>query len=671
MKEDIIQEIEHLRERIKYHNYRYHVLDDPEIIDSEYDKLFRRLQLMERENPELINPDSPTQKIGEAPLKTFDPVKHSQPMLSLENAFTDQEIKEFDARLKRLNNSSSPIEYVVEPKMDGLAIELVYEEGRLSVASTRGDGFTGENVTENIKTIPAVPNNLLYKEGNNDDIPGLLEVRGEVYMEKRDFEELNRTRLSEGLTLFANPRNAAAGSLRQLDPEVTKKRRLNMFCYGTGIISDYKVDTYYETMLFLQGLGLRINMEHMKLCSSIDEVIEQCHYLETGRDGFLFEMDGAVIKVNRLDLQEKFGIKTRSPRWAIARKFKPVQVMTKIRDIEVQVGRTGALTPVALLDPVEVGGVTVRRATLHNKEEIEKKDIRVFDSVIIQRAGDVIPEVVESVKSKRTGIEKVFSFPDKCPVCGANVLKKANEVVIRCPNMKCPAQLNAGLRHFVSKGAMDIDGLGERIITQLIDKGFIKQGVDIYRLNKERLLQLEKIEAKSANNILTAISESRKTTFARFIYALGIRHVGEHIASIIADHFKTIDALKEADEEELLSIKEVGPQIAESIVSYFSDEANVSHVESLINEDIQFEESEYNSKSPIAGKTIVVTGTLNRMKRDEIKDFIIRNGGRVASNVGKGTDMLITGDEPGSKLDRARELGIQIINEEGFFNMFS
>ncbi len=670
MKEDIIQEIEHLSEQIKYHNHRYHVLDNPEITDSEYDKLFSRLQLLERENPELINPDSPTQKVGATPLKTFDAVRHNQPMLSLENAFNDEEVREFDARLRRLNSNNSSIEYVVEPKMDGLAIELVYKDGKLFVASTRGDGYTGENVTANIKTISTVPQNLVNSSGK-DDTPRLLEVRGEVYMEKKDFEALNRARLSEELTLFANPRNAAAGSLRQLDPEVTKKRNLNMFCYGTGIVNDYKVDTYYEVMLFLNGLGLRVNREHMKICSSIDEVIEQCHYLEINRDEFPFEIDGAVIKVNNLKLQDKFGIKTRSPRWALARKFKPVQVMTKIKNIEVQVGRTGALTPVALLDPVEVGGVTVKRATLHNREEIEKKDIRIFDTVIIQRAGDVIPEVVESIKSKRTGEEREFIFPDKCPVCGSAVLKKENEVVIRCPNKKCPAQMNAGLKHFVSKGAMDIDGLGEKIITQLIDRGFISQGVDIYRLTMEKLLQLDKIEEKSANNILAAISKSKKTTLAKFIYALGIRHVGEHIASLIAEHFRTIDAITEADEDVLLSIKEVGPQIAESIVSYFSDEANISHIDSLINEGIQFEGTLYNGKSPVAGKTIVVTGTLNRMKRDEIKDFIIRNGGRVASSVGKGTDMLLAGDDPGSKLDKARELGIQIIDEAGFFNMFS
>ncbi|NLA75461.1 MAG: NAD-dependent DNA ligase LigA, partial [Deltaproteobacteria bacterium] len=630
MKEDIILEIEGLRDKIKYHNHRYHVLDDPEITDAEYDQLFRRLQLLESENPELITPDSPTQKVGAAPLKTFDPVQHSQPMLSLENVFTDEDIREFDARLNRLNNGQGQIEYVVEPKMDGLAIELAYKDGRLAVASTRGDGYTGENVTENIRTIPVVPQKLEYISGD-EKLPGLLEVRGEVYMEKNDFKELNRSRLSEGLSPFANPRNAAAGSIRQLDPDITKKRPLKMFCYGTAALSGFKADTYYEVMLFLHGLGLRVNIEGMKICSNIDEVIEQCRHLEASRDLFSFEMDGAVIKVNHLALQERFGIKTRSPRWAVARKFKPVQVATKIIKIEIQVGRTGALTPVALLEPVEVGGVTVRRATLHNREEIEKKDIRVSDTVIIQRAGDVIPEVVESIKSKRTGAEEVFIFPDKCPVCGSAILKKGDEVVARCPNRKCPAQLNAGLRHFASKGAMNIDGLGDRIITQLIDKGFVKQGVDIYRLDREKLLQLDKIEEKSAGNLLAAIAASKKTTLARFIYALGIRHVGEHVASVIADHFRTIDTLKKADENELLSIKEVGPQIAESVISYFSDDANILHIESLINQGIEFEKPAFSVDSPIAGKTIVVTGTLKRMKRDEIKEFIIKNRGRVSS----------------------------------------
>lgn len=667
MKEDIKQEIGQLRDKIRYHNNRYHVLDDPEIPDSEYDSLFRRLLLLEEQNPELVTSDSPTQRVGGAPLKTFDPVKHSQPMLSLENAFSDEDLIDFDNRLKKLNSNVS-IEYTVEPKMDGLAIELVYQDGKLAVASTRGDGYTGENVTANIKTLLTVPLNLFCLKGDN--IPRLLEARGEVYMEKEDFKKLNQTRLNEALSTFANPRNAAAGSLRQLDPKVTAKRRLNMFCYGVGVVSDYRADTYYETMLFLQSLGLRVNRPSIKICSNIAEVIEYCHKLEENRDDFPFEIDGAVIKVNNLELQEKFGLKSRSPRWAIAYKFKPVQAVTQIKNIDVQVGRTGALTPVAFLDPVEIGGVTVKRATLNNQDEIDKKDIRIFDTVLIQRAGDVIPEVVEVIKSKRTGIEKTFRIPDNCPVCSTRVLKKENEAVARCPNNKCPAQLNAGLKHFVSKGAMDIDGLGDKIITQLIEKGFVKKAVDIYRLDETKLLQLDKIEKKSANNILSAIEKSKKTTLSRFIFALGIRHVGEHVAAVIADYYKSIDAIKGTNEDDLLSIKEIGPQIAESVISFFSDDENVNHINSLINEGIQFEEIETGKESPIIGKTIVVTGSLGRMKREELKEFIIKNGGRLSSSVGKGTDILITGENPGSKLDKARDLGIDIIEEEDFFNMF-
>ena len=669
MKEEINQEIEELREKIKYHNNLYHVFDSPEIPDSEYDKLFKRLLLLEKENPKFITPDSPTQKVGAAPLKAFDAVKHNQPMLSLENAFSNEDIMDFDARLKKLNNNNSPIEYAVEPKMDGLAIELVYEYGKLAVASTRGDGYTGENVTANIKTILTVPLNLFSLKG--DDIPQLLEARGEVYMEKDEFKKLNQARAAEYLPPFANPRNAAAGSLRQLDPKVTAKRYLNMFCYGTGVVSDFRADTYYETMLFLQSLGLRVNRPSIKICSDITEVIESCHWFEENRDNFPFEIDGVVIKVNQLALQEKFGLKSRSPRWAIAYKFKPVQAITRIKNIDVQVGRTGALTPVAFLEPVEIGGVTVRRATLHNQEEIDKKDIRIFDTVLIQRAGDVIPEVIESIKSRRTGSEKIFKIPENCPVCNSPVLKRENEAVVRCPNKKCPAQQNAGLKHFVSKGAMDIDGLGDKIITQLIEKGFVKQGVDIYRLDKAKLLQLDKIEEKSANNILSAIETSKKTTLPRLIFALGIRHVGEHVAAVIADHFKNLDAIMGTNEDDLLSINEIGPQIAESVVTFFSDEENVNHIRNLIDEGIQFEEIETEEESPVTGKTIVVTGSLKRMKREEFKEFVLRNGGRLSSSVGKGTDILVTGENPGSKLNKARDSGIEIIEEGEFFSMFS
>ena len=669
MKEDIRKEVEELRKKIKYHNNQYHLFDNPEIPDSEYDKLFRRLQLLEKENPEFITTDSPTQKVGAEPLKTFDAVKHSQPMLSLENAFNDEELIDFDTRLKKLNSDNSPIEYTVEPKMDGLAVELVYENGKLTVAATRGDGYTGENVTANIKTILTVPLKLFSIE--NAGIPRLLEARGEVYMEKEEFKKLNQKRVDEDLPPFANPRNAAAGSLRQLDPKVTAKRKLNMFCYGTGIISDYRADTYYETMLFLQSLGLRVNRPNIRICSDINEAIEFCHRLEENREDFPFEIDGAVIKVNQIALQEKFGLKSRSPRWAIAYKFKPVQAVTRINNIDVQVGRTGALTPVAFLEPVEIGGVTVKRATLHNQEEIDKKDIRIFDTVLIQRAGDVIPEVVETIKSRRTGIEKIFKIPESCPVCNTPVLKKDNEVVIRCPNKNCPAQVNAGLKHFISKGAMDIDGLGDKIITQLIEKGFVKQAVDIYRLDKAKLLQLDKIEEKSANNILSAIEKSKETTLPRLIFAFGIRHVGEHVAAVLADHYKNLDAIKGTNEDDLLSIKEVGPQIAESVVAFFSDEENINHIKNLINEGIKYEEIVTGPESPVTGKTIVATGSLSRMKREEFKEFILKNGGRVSSSVGKGTDILVIGENPGSKLDKARDLGIEIIEEDNFFNMFS
>lgn len=670
MKEELLSEIENLRKKIKYHNNRYYTLDDPEIMDSEYDNLFKRLIDLEKEHPELVVSDSPTQKVGAVPLKTFDPVKHSQPMLSLENAFNDNEIIAFDTRLKKLNNDSSSIEYTVEPKMDGLAVELVYKNGKLTVASTRGDGYTGENVTANIKTILPVPLSLINIT-HSGKIPYLLEARGEVYMEKKDFENLNKKRKADNLPPFANPRNAAAGSLRQLDSKVTAMRRLNMFCYGTGIVSDLKADTYYDTMLFLQSVGLRVNRPSIKICSDITETIDYCHYLEETRDDFPFEIDGAVIKVNQLDLQQKFGLKTRSPRWAISYKFKAAQATTKITDIDVQVGRTGALTPVAFLEPVEICGVTVRRATLHNQEEIEKKDIRIFDSVIIQRAGDVIPEVVKSIKSKRTGVEKVFKIPENCPVCNSRVVKKENEVVLRCPNNKCPAQLNAGLKHFVSKGAMNIDGLGDKIITQLVEKGYVKQGVDIYRLDLFKLLTLDKIEHKSAHNILSAIESSKNTTLSKFIYALGIRHVGEHVATVIADNFKNMDAIQLASEDELLSIKEIGPQTVESVITFFSDEENIMHIKNLINNGVYFEEQQIKTESPLAGKVIVITGSLSTMKRGAFKDFIQGHGARLSSSVGKNTDILVLGENPGSKLDKARDLGIEIIEEESFFNMLA
>jgi len=659
------KEIQALREAIRHHDYRYYVLDDPEISDAEYDRLFRRLVDLERRHPDLATPDSPTQKVGAVPLETFAEVKHRTPMLSLENVFSDQDIRDFDARIKRFSGEDAPIQYTVEPKIDGLAVELVYEKGALKTGSTRGDGYVGENITPNIKTILDIPLSLAKKK-DGPPFPDLLEARGEVYMELAPFEDLNRERIDKGLPPFANPRNAAAGSLRQLDAKVTAKRPLHMFCYGAGATDGFPCATQYECMLLLQEWGLRINRRHIRVCDTLSNVLDACHRFEEIRGQFPYEIDGAVIKVNRLELQARLGQKSRSPRWAVAYKFKASQETTTLIKIDIQVGRTGALTPVAHLEPVEVGGVLVRRATLHNQEEIEKKDVREGDRVIVQRAGDVIPEVVKSIPSLRTGREKKFRMPSQCPVCGSDVVKKAGEVVLRCPNPNCPAQVKGSFRHFVSKGAMDIDGLGEKILTQLIEKGLIREEADLYALTLNDLLKLDKVKEKSAGNILDAIEKSKKTTLAKFIYALGIRHVGEFVAATLANHFKEMDRLMHATEEELLSINGIGPQIAESLITFFDDPRNQDRIHRLLQEGIQLEGPSLSPASPIAGKTFVFTGTLSSLKRSEAKELIIRNGGRVASSVGEGVDCLVVGASPGSKLAKARNLGIAILNEDEF-----
>jgi len=666
---DKVSEIEKLREEIRHHNHRYYSLDDPEISDAEYDRVFRRLLALEQQHPELVTPESPTQKVGARPQKAFSEVKHSLPMLSLENSVSDQDLRDFDTRVKRFLGNDSPVEYTVEPKIDGLAVELVYENGVLTVASTRGDGFTGENVTQNIKTILTIPLTLTQKK-NALPPPDLLEVRGEVYMELEAFEELNHERAEKDLPPFANPRNAAAGSLRQLDPKITARRPLNMFCYGIGTVSELSCDTHHELMILLQQWGLRVNKPYIRICSTPTEVIDYCRHLEDIREQFFYEIDGAVIKVNSLDMQTRLGQKSRSPRWSMAYKFKPTQETTTITSIHVQVGRTGALTPVAHLKPVELSGVIVRRATLHNQEEIDKKDIREGDLVIVQRAGDVIPEVVKAIKSKRTGTEKRFIMSSRCPVCGSDVVKREGEVVVRCPNSNCPAQVKGSFKHFVSKGAMNIDGLGDKIIAQLIQKGLIEEEVDLYRLDLDDLLKLDKIKEKSATNLLRAIENSKKTTLARFIYALGIRHVGEYVAVILADHFGYIERLGKATEEDLITIDGIGPQIAESIYAYFEDQHNRDHINWLIQTGIELEAPSLPPTSPAAGKTFVITGSLSSMKRSEAKEVITRNGGRMASSVSGNTDYLIAGESPGSKLRKARNLGIAILNEDELLKLF-
>jgi len=667
---NVEKEIEALRETIRYHNHRYYVLDDPEISDAEYDRLFRRLFDLEHQHPEQATPDSPTQKVGAEPLETFSEIRHRTPMLSLENTFSDQEIRDFDARVKRFLGDDSPIQYTVEPKIDGLAVELVYEKGALKVASTRGDGFVGENVTPNIKTIMDIPLTLTRKK-NGPSLPDLLEVRGEVYMELEPFKDLNRERVDKGLPPFANPRNAAAGSLRQLDPRVTAKRPLSMFCYGFGTMDNLPCETQYERMLQLQEWGLRVNRPYIRICDAPSEVIDYCRHLEEIRPRFPYEIDGAVIKVNRLDLQVRLGQKSRSPRWSMAYKFKASQETTTLIKIDVQVGRTGALTPVAHLEPVEVAGVLVRRATLHNQEEIEKKDIREGDRVIVQRAGDVIPEVVKSIPSMRTGREKKFLMPSHCPVCGSDVVRKAGEVVLRCPNPNCSAQVRGSFRHFVSKGAMNIDGLGEKTLIQLIEKDLIHEEADLYALTLDDLLKLDKVKEKSAGNLLAGIEKSKKTPLARFIYALGIRHVGEYIAATLAEHFGDIEPLLHATEEKLLAIDGIGPQIAESVITYFDDPRNRERVNRLLKAGIELEAPSLPPVSPVAGKTFVITGTLSSLKRSEAKEIISGQGGRLASSVGRGVDYLVFGDSPGSKLKNAQDLGIPTLDEGAFLALLN
>jgi DNA ligase (NAD+) len=662
------QEIKNLREQIRYHNMRYYTMDAPEISDAEYDRLFRRLQQLEEAHPELVTSDSPTRQVGAPPLKAFEPVRHRIPMLSLQNSFSDSEIVEFDKRVKRfLGTAQSPV-YMLEPKIDGLAVELVYDNRRLTTASTRGDGSVGENVTANVKTILAVPIELSdHPEAGR--VPELLEVRGEIYMEKEELEALNQARLTKGEPPFANPRNAAAGSLRQLDFRVTAKRRLTMFCYGVGTVKGAEFSSQLELMKALQRWGLRVNAGMMERCESVEAVMNYCRRLEKMRDSLPYEIDGAVIKVDDLKLQARLGQVSRTPRWALAYKFAPSQETSRILKIDVQVGRTGALTPVAHLEPVTVGGVLIKRATLHNEDEIRKKDIRILDTVVVQRAGDVIPEVVSVVTSKRTGAEKPFTMPEHCPVCGTRAVRKKGEAVLRCPNPACPAQIREQFKHFVSKAALDIDGLGEKTLMQMIDRGLIKDLPDLYNLTKDDILSLERMAEKSAENLLLAIDKSKRTTLARLIYALGIRHVGVYVADILARQFGSIERLQEATEEELTAVHEIGPQTAEQIVSYFADRTNRQNLQRLFECGVAYETPGDRPPSDLAGKTFVLTGSLQSMTRSEARDIITAKGGKLASSVGKSTDYVVAGASPGSKLRKAAELEIEILHEKEFLDM--
>jgi len=671
-------ELTALREEIQYHNYRYYILDDPEISDMEYDHLFKRLLEIEKQYPELIVPESPSQRVG-APIEGgFKTVKHSVPMLSLENGFSDKEIKEFEERIKRLlarkKIKNHAITYIIEPKMDGLAVELIYENAILKTASTRGDGYSGEDITSNIKTIKSIPLRLLPRK-NGPALPGYIEIRGEVYMEKKAFLALNKEREKNNEPPFANPRNAAAGSVRQLDPGITATRPLMFFSYGLGTVTGWTFDSHLELLTTLNKWGSRVNNRFIKRCNTIDEAISHCHYLESIKHDLQYEIDGAVIKVDSMDLQKDLGEKSRSPRWALAYKFEPMQSTTKILKINVQVGRTGALTPVAVLKTVEIGGVKVSRATLHNQEEIERKDIREGDAVVIQRAGDVIPEVVKVIPSKRIGSEKPFIMPERCPVCGSELSVSAGDVVVRCSNPECPAQVKGSIKHFVSKDAMDIDGLGDKIVDQLLDKGLIKDVADIYNLNLKGLLPLNKMAEKLGTNILNAIENSKKPTLSRFIYSLGIRHVGEHVANVLALKFRDFNKLANASMEDLLAVDEIGPEIADSLVSYFSNKKYISLIQRLFEAGIKIIEMPGGTKEikehPFSGKSLVLTGTLSSLSRQKAKKLIEEKNGRVSNSISSKTDYLVLGESPGSKFSKGKKLGIHMLYEKEFLDILN
>ncbi|MBC7216606.1 MAG: NAD-dependent DNA ligase LigA [Candidatus Caldatribacterium sp.] len=665
-KEQARAEIERLREIIRYHDYRYYVLNSPEITDEEYDALMRKLQELEALFPDLVTPDSPTQRVGGKPQEGFAPFTHARPMLSLNNAFTEEEIRDFDRRIKRMLGVEE-IDYVVELKIDGLAVNLRYEGGIFIRGATRGDGTTGEDVTANLRTIRSIPLRL-----RGERIPAVFEVQGEVFMHKGDFEKLNEERARRGEPLFANTRNAAAGSLRQLDPNVTASRKLDIFVYGAFLIeSPWYPTTHWELLEFLRELGFKVN-PHARLAESIDEVIAIHNEWEEKRKTLDYDIDGLVVKVNNLTFQELLGATSKSPRWAIAYKFEPTRAVTRVLDIEVNVGRTGTLTPVAVLEPVEVGGVVVKRATLHNEDEVRRKDVRIGDWVIVGRAGEVIPEVVLVLKERRNGSEKIFKMPTHCPVCHSPVVREEGEVAVRCINASCPAQVKERIRHWASRDAMDIEGLGEKLIEQLVDRGYVQSIPDLYRLTKAKLLELERMGDKSSENLLQAIERSKKRPLARFLYALGIRYVGEFVAQILAEHFGSLKKLMEASLEDLLAIEGIGPKVAEAVWQFFRNPENQKMLRELETLGVVPEEEKVEvsaSENVLQGKTFVFTGTLSRFTRKEAEELVRRKGGKVASAVSRKVDYLVVGENPGGKLDEARSKNVRILSEDEFYQM--
>lgn len=660
-----IKKIEKLRDEIRHHDYCYYVLNQPEISDKEYDDLMRRLKELETKHPELVTKDSPTQRVSGKPLEEFATVKHGIPMLSLDNTYSFDELKEWDERVHK-GLRQELVEYVAESKIDGTSSSFTYRKGVFILAATRGDGETGEDITLNARTIRSVALKLIPV--SRLPVPDLLEVRGEIFMERKAFERLNEERKRKGEALFANPRNAAAGSLKLLDPRITASRKLNCFVHSPGVLEGKKLfDTHWDFLKTAKAFGLRVD-SNVKLCRSIDEVIEHCKRWEKKRDKLAYEIDGMVIKVNSLAQQRKLGFTMKSPRWAVAYKFPARQATTKLKDIVVQVGRTGVLTPVAKLEPVECGGVEISSATLHNFDEIKRLDARIGDRVILERAGEVIPKIVKVVKSVRTGREESFSVPKKCPECGAPIAKeKAEEVAYRCLNPSCPAQLERGLLHFASRSAMDIEGMGQSVVEQLVERKMASDFADVYFLKEGELLSLSLFAEKKARSLIEAIEKSKSQTLSRLLFALGIRQVGEKAAQVLAERYGSLDSLMKAKSEDLQEISEVGPVMAESIEFFFKQPGTRKLIEKLKKAKVRMtEEVKRVGPQPLKGKTFVFTGELKGFARHEAEALVKSLGGRSSPSVSKQTDFVVCGSSPGSKYDKAKKLGVRIIDEKEF-----
>ena len=662
------QRIEELREVINHHNYRYYVLDSPEISDAEYDELMKELRQLEAEHPELVTSDSPTQRIGAPPVEAFGVVEHPQPLLSLANAFSYEELAAWHKRVSKLLGGRQ-FDLVCEPKIDGLAVALTYVDGLLVTGATRGDGYRGEDITQNLKTIRSIPLSV------PTEAPPRFEVRGEVYLPKAGFKKLNEERAKEELSLFANPRNAAAGSVRQLDSSITAKRPLDIFIYALGWAEGKAVpDTHWEIMQYLKSLGFKIN-PNIALCHALDETEKYYQSWVESREKFPYEADGIVVKVNSIALQQELGTVAHEPRWAIAYKFPAIQGTTQLIDIGINVGRTGSLNPYAVLEPVRVGGVVISSAALHNEEDIHRKDIRIGDWVVVQRAGEVIPEIVEPVVSRRTGEEKIFSMPGRCPVCGSEVLKPEGEAMHRCTNTACPSQALEKIKHFVSRGAMDIDGVGEKLCQALFEAGLVKDAADLYYLTKEQLLGLERMADKSASNVLNSIEKSKNRPLARVIFALGILHVGEQYAELLAEQFHGINQLAEVSQEELSAIPSIGPKIAESIVTFYRQEGNRQIIEKLRKAGVRLKREKVKEarpeELPLAGLEFVLTGKLESLSRSEAEAKIKALGGRAGSDVTRKTSYVVVGTDPGSKLAKAEKLGIKTLSEAEFLDFLN